>query len=487
MSSLFGGKTKTSTTQSSTQRMTVDPVYQQAMEDQYARAQDVAAGWKPVAMPNMPELTPDQIALRDQIRAMQGQSTLGGLKDQYGQFLNFQAPQVSARNVSAPGGFQAPNVSAGTATASLADRGDIRDISNQNVNAAQFSREGLERILAGMDPSYTNAVRDTTLQDINRSRTLAQVPNADAAAVNGAFGGSRHGILEAETNRAYGDIAARTSADLNLNYYNSALGQLQADLGRQQQAGMFNSDAALRAAAANQGVDANVALQNAQLGTQTSIANAGNQTQANVASGQFATQAGLAAADNALRAQIANQHAGLTAGLANQDAGFRAANLGLTATDRLFGVNNEARQRHLQDLTMLQSIGNQDYDISAANNDIAYRNALAVRDAPAQSLDILQRSAAMLPTNPTTTSTGNSEQITKQTPGLFDVLGFGMQFAAPFIPGLGGGGRAAAPRTPSILESFGGNLPQAPNIGYQIPQSPLMQMQGPSVNYRGYY
>lgn len=455
----MGKSQKTTSTQSNTQKTSVDPAYQQAANDVYGQAQQVAQGYQPVAMPNMPGLTPDQVAAQDQIRALQGQSTLGGLKDQYGQYQNYQPLQVSSGNVSALG-FKAPNVSAGIAEASLANRGDIRDISNQNVTAAQFSREDLERILSGMDPSYTNAVRDTTLQDINRSRQLAQVPNADAAAVNGAFGGSRHGILEAETNRAYGDIAARTSADLNLNYYNTALGQLQADLGRRQEAGIFNSDAALRAAAANQGVDANVALQNSQLGTQTSIANAGNKTQASIAQGGFATQAGLAAADNALRAQIANQNAGLTAGLANQQAGFQTANLGLAATDRQFDINNTERSRQLQDIELLNSIGNQNYNIALGQNDIDFQNAMAQQQAPVDQLRILQSGLAGLPQNPTTQSNGTSTQKTS-TGGLGTYLGGALQLGSMFIPGagpavsagIGGLRQAATPQARSYLDN----------------------------------
>ncbi len=485
----MGSKTKTNTKTFGTQTTRVDPRLDELAWGNYDIAKQVADDYKAISMSQMPGLNQDQLAVRDQIRAMQGQSTLGPLNDLYSNYLNFQAPQVAAPSVSTDFGFTSPTVSSAMASAKLANRGDIRDVANQNITAAQFSPEALERILAGMDPSYTNAVRDTTLADINRSRQLAQVPNADAAAIQGAFGGSRQGILEAETNRAYGDIAARTSADLNLNYFNIALGTLQSDLERQQQAGMFNSDAALRAALANQGIDANVALQNSQLGTQTAIANAGNATQAGIAGAQIANQGAIAQLQAKLEAQKANAQYGLTAGLANQDAAFRSADLGLTATDRLYELDNTARNRLLQDLEMLQSVGNYDYNISARNNEIDYMNAYNAQQAPLTALGIRLNAQSTLPTNPTVTSSGNSEQVTKQTPGLFDILGMGLQLGANFIPGggiLAGGSPAAPPRTPSLLESFGGNVPQAPNIGYQVPRIDLGQTQSP-LNYRGYY
>lgn len=435
----MGKSQKTNTTQSSTQTSRVDPRYENAAYDAYGQAQQVAGNYQPLTLPNMPTLNADQQAYQDRVRSMQGQSTLGPLSAQYGQYQNYQPLQVSAGNVSAPSAYTPQGATAATATASLTNRGDIRDVANQNVNAAQFSPEALQAVLAGLDPSYTNAVRDTTLQDINRSRQLAQLPNADAAARQGAFGGSRQGILEAETNRAYGDIAARTAADLNLNYFNTALGTLQTDLERQQQAGMFNSDAALRAALANQGIDANVALNNSQLGTQTSIANAGNRTQAGIASAGFANQAAMAAQDNALRAALANQNAGLTAGLANQDAGFRAADLGLRATDRLTDLNSIQRNRDLQDLDLLNSIGNQNYDIALGQNAIDYQNAQNRQQAPLTQLGIMQSGLNYLPQNMTTTGAGQSTQQTSMG-GFGTYLGGALQLGSLFLPGGGASG-----------------------------------------------
>jgi hypothetical protein len=58
--------------------------------------------------------------------------------------------------------------------------------------------------------------------DINRQRDLAVGQTGDAAMRAGAFGGSRHGVAQAETERAYGDIAARTAAGLRGDAFNQA-------------------------------------------------------------------------------------------------------------------------------------------------------------------------------------------------------------------------------------------------------------------------
>jgi hypothetical protein len=61
---------------------------------------------------------------------------------------------------------------------------------------------------------YESQVVDTTLADIERSRLMAQNQLGTQATQAGAFGGSRQGIAESETNRAYADQAARTAAQL---------------------------------------------------------------------------------------------------------------------------------------------------------------------------------------------------------------------------------------------------------------------------------
>ena len=72
-----------------------------------------------------------------------------------------------------------------------------------------------------MNP-YTTGVIDAAQGDLERQRqmTMNQV-GADATAA-GAFGGSRHGIMEAETNRAFADAGAQMAAGLRHQGFTTA-------------------------------------------------------------------------------------------------------------------------------------------------------------------------------------------------------------------------------------------------------------------------
>lgn len=100
---------------------------------------------------------------------------------------------------------------------------------------------------AYMNP-YTSQVVDAALADIERFGQMQQVQNAAAAQKAGAFGGSRHGVVEAETNRAMLDQAARTAAGLRSSAFDAATGLATGDLQRQLQAALANQGAGLSAA-----------------------------------------------------------------------------------------------------------------------------------------------------------------------------------------------------------------------------------------------
>ena len=107
--------------------------------------------------------------------------------------------------------------------------------------------------LGGNLPQYQNMYNDqvvnAALGDIDRSRQLAQQDNNSMATMAGAFGDSRAGIQAAETNRNYGDIAARTAAQLRSQGFDTAAGLYGQDLNRGLQAGMSNQGAGLQGAA----------------------------------------------------------------------------------------------------------------------------------------------------------------------------------------------------------------------------------------------
>ena len=210
-------------------------------------------------------------------------------------------------------------------------RANIRD-----VNAGSFLNQNIQQY---MNP-YTQAVTEQSLQDLERSRQLEQQRTAAQATAANAFGGSRQGVAEAETNRAFGENAARLVAQQNAAAYAAAQQASEADLARQMQAqqlnqaqdlattqqslqlagqfGLANQDAALRAALANQGVDLSTGQLNTQTAQQTALANqaaanqmaqynAGNLQQAGLASQSQANQMAQFNAANLQQAGLANQ------------------------------------------------------------------------------------------------------------------------------------------------------------------------------------
>ena len=80
---------------------------------------------------------------------------------------------------------------------------------------------------------FNTQVIDQSLSDLDRARQMAIGGDQDRAISAGAFGGSRSGILEAETNRAFADQAARTSSGLRQAGFNQAQRAAESDIGRE--------------------------------------------------------------------------------------------------------------------------------------------------------------------------------------------------------------------------------------------------------------
>jgi hypothetical protein len=123
---------------------------------------------------------------------------------------------------------------------------------------------------AYMNP-YTQAVTQQGLQDINRSRQMAQQQGAASAVAAKAFGGSRQGVAEAETNRAFDENAARFVGQQNAQAFQAAQAGAESDLARQQQARLANQQASLQANQQRLGASgqlAGIAQQGQQMGFQ---------------------------------------------------------------------------------------------------------------------------------------------------------------------------------------------------------------------------
>ncbi len=130
----------------------------------------------------------------------------------------------------------------------------LGDATGMVQTGAQYTPEQVQaQNFANADLSaYTNPfqqqVIDAQLSEIERQRgQTAERIDADAAK-SAAFGGSRQAIQQAESDRNFGDIAARTGADLRSQGFQQASAMYQQDAARQMQADLANQQAGLSGA-----------------------------------------------------------------------------------------------------------------------------------------------------------------------------------------------------------------------------------------------
>ncbi len=86
---------------------------------------------------------------------------------------------------------------------------------------------------------YQQQVIDATMQDIQRQADIARTGAQERAIRAGAFGGSRSAILEAESQRPFAEVMARTAAEQRERGYGQALRSAESDIARQMQMAQF--------------------------------------------------------------------------------------------------------------------------------------------------------------------------------------------------------------------------------------------------------
>lgn len=336
----------------------------------------------------------------------------------------------------------------------------------QGYNAAQMqgvgygaqqqqSPEDIRALMGNYQNPYETEVVDRTTANMQRTTQMQQEQNAAAASAAGAFGGGRHGVVEAMTNaegqRNIGDMTAQlrqqgfdTAAGLagqDISNRMSVRGQNQQaenaarqfTAGNQQQAGMANMDA--RNQASQFGADAgnmmsqfNTAAQNAQRQY-----NAGNQQQAGMANMDARNTAGQFNANNRqdmsqFNAGARNEGAQYNAAARERTQGSRVQDLMSLAqglgglSQQSFGMGNTLTQQQVaagaQQQALLQSI----LGGSGALFDQYMSN-------PQQLLQMRLAAAGMSPLNGATTTTG-TQQTPNTLPGnLLGAAGNMFQFA----------------------------------------------------------
>lgn len=373
---------------------------------------------QPTTMPTQPQ-QPNvfQQASQGVSRAMQGaQAGMG-----FAPMAVSSQPMAAARTIGR--GFTAADVGSEGYTA--AETGAAPVVTARDVSAGQIAGADLG---AYINP-YESQVVGQALSDIGRQRELEQMQRSAQATAAGAFGGSRHGIAEAETSRAFAEQAARTAAGLRQAGFDRATALAGQDIASRMQADLANQAAGLQAgttsaqlaqqraladqAAINQARQfgagaANVAAQ--QQAQQLQAARqfgAGAINQAALANQAAINQARQFGASQSMQAQLANQAAQLSGAQQRLSAGAQLgslANLG-------FGMGQQIQDRMTQQGALQQAL--QQQLINAAKGQYA-----GYTGAPAQSLQYLLQAVGASPSPTTTTGTTNR--------GLFDYLALGL-------------------------------------------------------------
>lgn len=442
MSNLFGGgKTSTTVVQS------IDPEFKERALEVYDMAKAVAGReYQPI----IGDLTPTQMATAANIYSTAGElptylsearrvTRLSGPQfDEASGYIRSAEPNFAgALNAiyrpdfnEARGLVRAasamPDVREAQATQREAQGITKRFISPaEYAEAQQFARQGAGyqpgTIAAGMG-AYTNPyetdVVQTALGDIERSRQLATQQGAAQAARARAFGGSRQGVAEAETNRAALEQAARTAAQLRQQGFVTAgefagrdIGfDVQGALARNQAANILGNitQAAQMGGLAGAGQIGALGAQVGQLGL------AGSASEVNRANA-------LAEYEKA-QAELALKEASLRSGMAQATSGARLAQgQQLGAFQQAQSQAALSRGSQLGNLALAGTQGQIGAQQAAFNAQEAIRaNEEAQRAEafgyPERQLQILQQALGFFP-NPMTQS-----QTQRQTLGPMDVI-----------------------------------------------------------------
>lgn len=373
-----GNKTTTKTDQTQTSNntasTTIDPIIQQQVYKNIEDANKTAAGYTPATIGGPAGFTADQLAAFEAARKIggTGSESVAAGKDAAMRAAGYTPDQIkaatydpamfqgnanyTAQGFSGPTGYDATGYNAqGYQAATAASQGydaakaeGAQGYGTQQAQAASLNRgqvrdisggstlEQLPQYLRGFDQSYQQNVIDSALSDLNRARIMTTQGNDAAAARAGAFG-SRRDILDAETNRGFADAAARTSAELRNQGFQTALGSLSQDQQRQLAAGAANQNADTSVYGANANFQQSANLSNAEAANQAAAfkAQAGNQF--TLTNAQAENQARAMAAESANSAALAN---------ASMATGANRDNAASTNAARQFAASetNNARQ-----------------------------------------------------------------------------------------------------------------------------------------------
>jgi Chaperone of endosialidase len=461
---------KRSSTTVSNSSSAIDPWQRQQWEGLYGQARELAAKpYQAYSGPTVAGFNNDQTNAFDTARNLATSNVGGAALDQAvagtQRAMNYMPQTISATSyspatfsgasagpaaLSASRGYDAATfggASAGpaaTAEAAAINRGNIRDVEAGSL---------LDQDVGAYMNPYLQNVAANAMGDLERSRLIQMVQGGNAARAAGAFGGSRHGVADAETNRNFFDVAGKTLTNLYATGYDNALGLAGQDLTRRMQAQTSNQNVDMNVANTNAGFTQQANLSNRDSVNSMAQFNAGLAQQTGLQNQDAVNAASRFGAESANATSVANQNAlnnmaqfdaGLAqqAGLQNQDAvntaaryaadssmtaqrdnvsnAYNAANLGLTASGRMADLSGQQRQNAYGDAAMLEQIGN----TQQAQTQREYDDALArFRDQQAEPYRDLGLQASVLSGMPILGSTSTGTSTGTQKPSTADQFG----------------------------------------------------------------
>lgn len=407
--------------QSTTQVQSVDPEFKERALDVYSRAQAVAdQGYTPYtggqayedyAQRTVAGLTPAQEATAFELLRMRNQAqpaineamqiTRGAVPDFREALASIYRPQFDEARGIVRQTTAVPSVQEGQAITRAAlsptAYGEAQDIAR---TGAQYQPSTIAAGMGTYQNPYESQVVQTALSDIERSRQLATQQGAAQAARARAFGGSRQAITEAETNRAALEQAARTSAQLRAQGFETAGRMAAQDVGYGLQGAQQRLAAAQQLGALTQAQQAGQFTGAGQIGQ---LGLSGTQSEL----GRATTLGGFEQAQAQLSLQEAQQRAAIAQAIsqANLARAGQLAGLGVTgqkaATEgaqAAFNAQEALRQTQQQRMTAAEEA------------------FMREQGEPMRDLQILQQALGFFPNPMTTTSTQ------RQTLGPLDII-----------------------------------------------------------------
>lgn len=236
---------------------------------------------------------------------------------------------------------------------------------------------GTEQAQQYMNP-YLQMSLNPQLEEARRQSQITQMGNNAKLTSAGAFGGSRQGIMDAETQRNLGiNLANITGTGYNTAYTN-AQQQFNADQARNIQEAQFG---------AQQGMSA--AQMQAQYGLSAD--------QANELSRQFGSSQGMTAAGLAAQYGLAGQNATEASKQFGTNFGLGAQNAALNAASTQGQLGSTANQANLANLTTQLTSGEAQRGIEQQGITADYNEFVNQRDYPQTQLKFLQSMLQGLP------------------------------------------------------------------------------------------